>query len=206
MSGSVRDNVVDGKPSSPHMANRIRLSGLSGSGIAMDKADTHAPLSPASLEQATTTLGDCAMRRRTFLAASAATLALPAIGQAESKRVLKFIPQTDLAVLDPVWTTAYVTRNHGFMVYDTLYGQTGQKDGFKATPQMVAGHMVENDGKNWKLTLREGLMFHYGEKVLARDCVASIKRWGARDAFGQALMARTDETLRAGRQNHRVQA
>ncbi len=79
------------------------------------------------------------------------------------------------------------------MVYDTLYGQTGQKDGFKATPQMLEGHTVENDGKTWKLTLRDGLLFHNGDKVLARDCVASIKRWGARDAFGQALMARTDE-------------
>ena len=133
------------------------------------------------------------MRRRTFLAASAATLALPSVGRSESKRVLKFIPQSDLAVLDPVWTTAYVTRNHGYMVYDTLYGQTGQKDNFKATPQMLAGHIVESDGKVWKLTLRDGLLFHNGEKVLARDCVASIRRWGARDAFGQALMARTDE-------------
>src|ERR1700722_18866560 len=115
------------------------------------------------------------MRRRTFLAASAATLALPAIGQAESQRVLKFIPQSDLAILDPVWTTAYVTRNHAYMVYDTLYGQTGQKDGYKDTPQMVAGHVVENDGKTCKLTLRDGLAFHDGEKVLARDCAASIK-------------------------------
>jgi peptide/nickel transport system substrate-binding protein len=133
------------------------------------------------------------MRRRTFLAASAATLALPAVVQAASQRVLKFIPQSDLAVLDPVWTTAYVTRNHAYMIYDTLYGQTGQKDGFKATPQMVAGHVIEDDGKTWKLTLRDGLLFHTGEKVLARDCVASIRRWGTRDAFGQALMARTDE-------------
>ena len=133
------------------------------------------------------------MQRRTFLAASAATLALPAVARAENQRVLKFIPQSDLAILDPVWTTAYVTRNHGYMVFDTLYGQSGQKDGFKTTPQMVAGHTVENDGKTWKLTLRDGLLFHDGEKVVARDCVASIKRWGARDAFGQALMARTDD-------------
>ena len=133
------------------------------------------------------------MRRRTFLAASAATLALPAVAQAESQRVLKFIPQSDLAILDPVWTTAYVTRNHGYMVFDTLYGQSGQSDGFKATPPMIAGHTIENDGKTWKLTLRDGLMFHNGEKVLARDCAASIKRWGARDAFGQALTQRTDE-------------
>ena len=133
------------------------------------------------------------MQRRTFLAAAAASLALPSVVRAENQRLLKFIPQSDLAILDPVWTTAYVTRNHGYMVWDTLYGQTGKAGGYKATPQMLSGHVVENDGKTWKLTLRDGLMFHDGEKVLAKDCVASIKRWGARDAFGQALMARTDE-------------
>jgi peptide/nickel transport system substrate-binding protein len=133
------------------------------------------------------------MRRRTFLAASGASLALPSVVRAENQRVLKFIPQSDLAILDPIWTTAYVTRNHAYMVYDTLYGQAGQGSGFKASPQMLAGHVVENDGKTWKLTLRDGLLFHNGEKVLASDCAASIKRWGARDAFGQALMARTDE-------------
>jgi peptide/nickel transport system substrate-binding protein len=133
------------------------------------------------------------MKRRTFLAASAASLALPSIARAQGQRVLKFIPQSDLAILDPVWTTAYVTRNHGYMVFDTLYGQTGKQSGFTVTPQMVAGHVIEADGKTWKLTLRDGLMFHNGDKVLARDCVASIKRWGARDAFGQALMQRTDE-------------
>jgi peptide/nickel transport system substrate-binding protein len=111
--------------------------------------------------------------------------------------VLKFLAQSDLAIVDPVWTTAYVTRNHGYMVYDTLYGQAGQKDGFKAMPQMLAGHTIENDGRTWKLTLRDGLLFHDGERVLARDCAASIKRWGARDAFGQALMARTDEVSAA---------
>ncbi len=133
------------------------------------------------------------MRRRTFLAASAASLALPSVVRAQKDRLLTFIPQSDLAILDPVWTTAYVTRNHGYMIYDTLYGQSGSKDGFKAEPQMLAGHSIEDNGKTWKLTLRDGLMFHDGSKVLARDCVASIKRWGARDAFGQALIARTDE-------------
>jgi peptide/nickel transport system substrate-binding protein len=55
------------------------------------------------------------------------------------------------------------------------------------------GHTIQDDGKTWKLTLRDGLIFHDGQKVLARDCVASIKRWGARDAFGQALIQRADE-------------
>ena len=61
---------------------------------------------------------------------------------------------------------------------------------------MLAGHIVESDGKTWKLTLREGLLFHSGDKVLARDCVASIKRWGARDAFGQAPTSSRRRTTR----------
>ena len=121
------------------------------------------------------------MRRRSFLATATTALALPASVQAEKKRVLKFFPNSDLAVVDPIWTVAYVTRNHSYMVYDTLYGQTGTQYGYKATPQMVAGHVTENYGKTWNLTLRDGLMFHSGEKVLASDCVASIKRWGVRD-------------------------
>ena len=133
------------------------------------------------------------MRRRKFLVTSAASLALPSIARAQGKRVLKFIPQSDLAILDPMWTTAYTTRNHGYMVFDTLFGQCGEQNGFKTTPQMVAGHVIEDDGKTWKLILREGLLFHDGQKVLASDCVASIRRWGVRNSFGQALMQRTHE-------------
>ena len=130
------------------------------------------------------------MRRRTLLAAASASLALPSAVRAASASTLRFIPQIDLAFLDPHWTTANVTRGHGYMVFDTLYGQDGT---FTSSPQMLEGHAVENDGKLWTLTLRDGLLWHDGEKVLARDCVASIKRWAARDAFGGALMAATDE-------------
>jgi peptide/nickel transport system substrate-binding protein len=134
------------------------------------------------------------MKRRTFLAGTAAAvaapLAAPSISRAAGQRVLKFIPQADPTILDPIWTTAYVTRNHGFMIFDTLYGIDSA---YKPQPQMLAGHVVENDGKQWTLTLRDGLGWHDGEKVLARDCVASIRRWGKRDPFGQTLMAYTDE-------------
>ena len=128
------------------------------------------------------------INRRTVLAATAATLARPAIGQAA--RVLRFIPEGDAAVIDPVWTTATVTRNHGYLVFDTLYGQDAE---FRIQPQMVAGHTVENDGKLWRLTLRDGLRFHDNEPVRARDVVPSIRRFAARDAFGRALMDATDE-------------
>ena len=96
-----------------------------------------------------------AIKRRPLLAGAVAALAAPTISRAwATAQVLKFIPATDLTVLDPIWTTDYRTRNHAFAVFDTLYGQTGPSEGFKATPQMVAGHTIENDGLTWRLTLR----------------------------------------------------
>ncbi len=130
------------------------------------------------------------LTRRTALAGATAALAAPRIARAQPSRLLKFVPQSDLTILDPVWTTAYVTRNHGLMVFDTLYGIDAS---YAAQPQMVAGHVVEDDGRRWTLTLREGLRSHDGERVLARDCVASIRRWGARDSLGQSVVAVTDE-------------
>jgi peptide/nickel transport system substrate-binding protein len=133
--------------------------------------------------------------RRTLVSGAAAALAGPALAvsataQPSNTRLLRFIPQADLTVLDPMWTTAYVTRNHGFMVFDTLFGMDSQ---YKPSPQMLAGFKTEEDGKLWTLGLRSGLKFHDGEPVRAQDCVASITRWSKRDAFGQALMAATDE-------------
>jgi peptide/nickel transport system substrate-binding protein len=129
-------------------------------------------------------------RRGLLQAGALLPLAGPALAATPGSRVLKFIPQSDLAVLDPIWTTAYVTRNHGFLVFDTLFGLNSE---YKVQPQMVSGFNTDADGKKWTLTLRDGLQFHDGSKVLARDCVASIQRWGKRDAFGQGLMAATDE-------------
>ena len=130
------------------------------------------------------------IKRRMFLASGAAALAMPALARAESESVLRFVPQADLSVLDPVWTTTYQTRDHGFLVFDTLFGLDDQ---FRAQPQMAEGARSDDDGKRWTITLRDGLKFQDNTPVLARDCAASVKRWGARDAFGQALMAATDE-------------
>ncbi len=130
------------------------------------------------------------MKRRALLATGAAALAAPRSAASQNARVLRFVPQSDLAVLDPIWTPAYVTRNHGFLVFDTLFGQGAD---FSVSPQMAAGAVAGNGGKTWLITLRDGLRFHDGEPVLARDCAASLRRWGRRDSFGQALMAATDE-------------
>ena len=133
------------------------------------------------------------MRRRTLLQAGpafAASLARPSLVRAAAATTLRFTPQQDLVTLDPVTTTAYISRNHGYMVFDTLYGMDGS---YQATPQMVEGHRVGEDGKRWDLTLREGLWWHDGTPVLARDCVASIRRWAKRDPFGATLMEATVE-------------
>jgi peptide/nickel transport system substrate-binding protein len=133
------------------------------------------------------------VKRRSLLkgiGAAGALLSAPSIVAAQGQRVLKFVPHADITVLDTVWTTAYVTRNHSAMIFDTLFALDGQ---YQPRPQMAAGMTVENDGKLVRITLRDGLKWHDGEKVLAKDCVASIKRWGVRDTFGQTLMQRTDE-------------
>ncbi|SDR57616.1 peptide/nickel transport system substrate-binding protein [Rhizobiales bacterium GAS113] len=116
-------------------------------------------------------------------------LAGPALAQGAAN-TLRFVPHADLSALDPIWTTAYVVRNHGYMVFDTLYAVDSK---FQLRPQMAQGHEVTDDGRVWTIRLRDGLMFHDGAPVLARDCVASIRRWAARDGFGQTLMAQTDE-------------
>ncbi len=132
------------------------------------------------------------LRRRRLLASAPAALLLPrpALAQQASTHLLRFVPRSDLTILDPVVTTDYATRNHGLMIWDQLYGLD---DRLRPQPQMVAGHTVEQDGKQWIFTLREGLVFHDGTPVRGRDCIASIRRWAQRDALGQALLARTDE-------------
>nr|WP_254070353.1 ABC transporter substrate-binding protein [Acidisphaera sp. L21] len=95
-----------------------------------------------------------------------------------------------MTALDPVWTSVYVTRNHGYLVFDTLYGQD---EAFGIQPQMADGATTEQSGLIWRIRLRDGLFFHDMTPVLARDCVASIKRWARRDPFGHTLMANTDE-------------
>jgi peptide/nickel transport system substrate-binding protein len=133
------------------------------------------------------------MKRRDFLKSTltgVTILAAPQILRAEAQKTITFVPHADLASLDPVWTTADITRNFALAVYDTLYGYDAE---FKAQPQMVEAHKIENDGKQWDLSLREGLKFHDGAPVLARDCVATITRWAKRYPLGQALIARTGE-------------
>ncbi|MCX7381475.1 MAG: ABC transporter substrate-binding protein [Alphaproteobacteria bacterium] len=136
------------------------------------------------------------MRRRDVLKSTAAAsfaLATPnlAFGQGAAK-TLKFVPHADPASLDPVWTTADITRNYSLAVYDTLYGLDAQ---LQPQMQMVGGERIEDGGKLWTLTLRDGLKFHDGTPVLARDCVASIKRGASRDPLLNLVLDRSDEIV-----------
>ena len=134
------------------------------------------------------------MKRRAIFrlsGAAAATAVLPrfAIGQSNVASTLKFIPQDNLTSLDPVWTTASVTANHAYAVYDTLYAVNGK---LEAKPQMAEGHTVSDNGRVYLIKLREGLTFHDGEPVRAQDCAPSLARWAARDTMGQTLAAFVD--------------
>ncbi|CAN5379219.1 ABC transporter substrate-binding protein [soil metagenome] len=127
------------------------------------------------------------LRRR---AAAAACLGVLSAVPATAQTTLRLVAHSDLKVLDPIWTTAFITRNHGYMIYDVLFA----KDATGAIqPQMVDKYEVSPDKLTWTFTLRPGLEWNDGKPVTAEDCVASIRRWAARDALGQQLMGATAE-------------
>jgi peptide/nickel transport system substrate-binding protein len=111
-----------------------------------------------------------------------------ALAQGDAK-TLRIVPHSNLAILDPIWTTAYMSRNHGYMIYDTLFG-TDEKNQIK--PQMVESWTESPDHRLWTFKLRKGLEFHDGKPVTSEDVVASLARWGKRDAMGSALMTFVD--------------
>lgn len=126
------------------------------------------------------------IQRRVLLAvASAAALAFTALpSAARDDATLRIVPSSAPKVLDPVWTTAVDTRNHAYMVYDTLFA-TDAKGAVQ--PQMVESHTASSDGKTWTFKLRSGLAFQDGTPVTADDVVASLARWAKRDPMGQRM-------------------
>ena len=121
-------------------------------------------------------------------ASAAMVLGAPSVHAQRDQQTLRFVAEADLKILDPVWTTAYITRNHSYLVYDTLFGTD---ENFRVKPQMVDRTTVSPDGMKYTFTLRDGLRWHDGQPVLSEDCVESLKRWGKKDRFGQLLMAHT---------------
>ena len=127
------------------------------------------------------------MKRRSLFAAAALVSALvaPLMSQAQGTgKTLRVVPHSNITILDPIWTTAFVTRNHGYMIYDTLFGTDLAG---KVKPQMVDTWKTSDDGLVWTFTLRDGLEWHDGKPVTAEDCVASLKRWSVKDSMGVKL-------------------
>jgi peptide/nickel transport system substrate-binding protein len=122
-----------------------------------------------------------------FMVAAAALAA--SVSAASAQKTLKVVMHSDLKIVDPIWTTAYITRNHGYMIYDTLFAMD-EKGEIK--PQMVEKFTESPDKLTYVFTLRDGLAWHDGAPVTSEDCIASIKRWAARDATGQKMMSFVD--------------
>src|SRR5205823_14690669 len=98
---------------------------------------------------------------------------------------LRVVMHSDLKIVEPIWTTAYSVRNHGYMIYDTLFAMDAKGE---IKPQMVDKVDVSKDKLTYTLTLRDGLLWHDGKPVTAEDCVASVKRWAAKDSMGQKML------------------
>ena len=122
-----------------------------------------------------------ASRLRPFALALAFTVLL---GGAAHAKTLRAAMHSDLKIVDPVWTTALITVDHGYMIYDTLFALDEK---MAVQPQMVGKYETSADKLTWTFTLRDGLEWHDGAPVTAEDCVASLKRWAARDPMGQKL-------------------
>ena len=94
------------------------------------------------------------LRRSVMLAVIPVAVAFGTVGismpaQAQQQKTLRFIAQADLKILDPITTTAYITRNHGYMVYDTLFAMDSK---FEIKPQMVDKFTVSPDKKTYTFT------------------------------------------------------
>ncbi|PJI41942.1 ABC transporter substrate-binding protein [Ferrovibrio sp.] len=109
---------------------------------------------------------------------------------AQDKKTFRMVPHSGLRITDPIITTAFISRNHGYMIYDTLFGVD---DKMAVKPQMVDKYEVSGDKLTYTFTLRDGLKFHNGAPVTSADVIASLARWGTNDAMGQKLFSYTKE-------------
>jgi peptide/nickel transport system substrate-binding protein len=127
------------------------------------------------------------MHRLFVVLAVAVATALSGLAEAQTLRI---VMHSDLKALDPIWSGTYISRNHGYLIYDTLFSMD---ENFQPKPQMVERWSVSEDGLAWTFTLRDGLEWHDGAPVTAEDCVASLKRWSGLDVMGKKLAQLLDD-------------
>ncbi len=139
------------------------------------------------------------MSNRTLAALVACAVGIG--GAANAQTTLRVVNHSDLKILDPIWTTAYIVRNHGYMIYDTLFALDGN---LEVKPQMVDKWTTSDDKLTWTFTLRDGLEFHDGTPVTSADVVPSLKRWAVRDPLGQALFNKVNEVKAVDAQTFQI--
>jgi peptide/nickel transport system substrate-binding protein len=139
--------------------------------------------------------------RRSLKFSFAFAIALVCVAPAVQAQTVRAVMQSDLKIVDPIWTTAYITRDHGYMIYDTLFSNDAEGN---IKPQMVDKYNLSADKLVYTMTLRDGLLWHDGQPVTADDCVASIKRWAARDVVGQQMMSFVKEIASVDAKTFRI--
>ncbi len=132
-------------------------------------------------------------KRAIALMAAASVVGWVGVGPVQAQ-TLKAVMHSDVKILDPIWTTAYIQRNFGYMVWDTLFAMD---ENFDVKPQMVDKYDVSADKLTWTFTLRDGLVWSDGSPVTADDCISSIKRWAARDSMARRCWARSPDSRRS---------
>jgi peptide/nickel transport system substrate-binding protein len=166
----------------PGGRDSARPGGVEGEMDSVSRPATTRAIRPDSEEEPMTLIRRIAAA---FLSLSVLVIAAgPPPAAAET--VLRVVMHSDLKIVDPIWTTAYISRNYGYMVYDTLFAMDAKGE---IRPQMVDKYEVSADKLTYTLTLRDGLLWHDGKPVTSEDCIASIKRWGAKDSMGQKMMS-----------------
>jgi peptide/nickel transport system substrate-binding protein len=128
-------------------------------------------------------------------AAGVASLGGEALAQAAPRGTLRIIPHASLTTLDPVATTGYIVRNHGYMIWDTLFAMNEQ---LQPQPQMASGVEISADKLTYRITLRDGLAWHDDTPVTAEDCALSLIRWGKVDGMGIRLFSYVDSVTHDG--------
>jgi peptide/nickel transport system substrate-binding protein len=140
------------------------------------------------------------MRNRSFTSfivrsVVAAGISFSAVSLAQAESVLRFVPHGDLVVVDPILNIDYMARNHGYLIYDTLFAFDSKNE---IQPQMIDTWTVSDDRMSYSFKLRPGLKWHDGQPVRAADCVASLQRWGKRDSMGIAMFAAMESIAATG--------
>jgi peptide/nickel transport system substrate-binding protein len=117
-------------------------------------------------------------------AAAALVMSTALAGTALAGGTLNYAATDDPPHLDVHVTTAGLTSNITRHIQETLY--TFNSD-FNTVPLLAEGETTSEDGKTVVITLRQGVMFHNGEEMMADDVVASLNRWGAHGGRGKVL-------------------